>query len=140
MRQGSHGKPARVLGSFNLLTLPCFRSKQACMCSSRAESRFLTTPLSVSLVFKTSKGTRPPGVKPQAWGTQYVVLTTHSPQKISEPIYYPSSSGPPRGAVPNLIAFFVPTQFLCGSFLQPFKIYLLISNKCQKKETEHEKI
>lgn len=57
--QGSHRKPAGVLGSFNMLPPPCFGSKQTCMHSSQAKSRMLTAPLSVPLVFRSAKGTHP---------------------------------------------------------------------------------
>ena len=61
---GDHGKPARAPGSFSLLPLPYFRSKQACAHASRMESRFLTALLLVPLVFKPAKGTHLPGVGP----------------------------------------------------------------------------
>ena len=96
----SHGKLTRVPSSFNLVPPPCFGSKQICVQSSQAESRFLTAP-----GFKRAKGTHPPNVKPQGWGTQYAVQTTHSPQRISQPMWSSSSSvSSPRGVGLDLIA------------------------------------
>lgn len=45
----------RVLGSLNLLPPPCFGNKQVYVCSSQAESKFLSALLSVLLVFKSAK-------------------------------------------------------------------------------------
>ena len=65
---GDRRKLARVSCSFNLLSLPGFWSKQACMYSSGVESGFLTTLLLVPLVFKPARGTHLPSVRPQGWG------------------------------------------------------------------------
>lgn len=39
--------------------------------------------MSVPLVFKPNKVTCPPRIRPEGWTTQYAVLTTHCPGKIS---------------------------------------------------------
>ena len=54
-RHDSLRKLTRVLGSLNLLPPPCFGNKQVCVCSSQAESKFLSALLSVLQVFKSAK-------------------------------------------------------------------------------------
>ena len=53
-----------------------------CVHFSWVESKYLTAPLPVPLVFKPAKGTYLPSVQAQGWGVQYVVWTTHSPGRI----------------------------------------------------------
>ena len=83
----AHGKPVSILGSFiRLLPPPCFRRKQVCACSSGAESKFLAAPLLFQLVFKQANGYQLPCTGHQGRGTQYVVQTTHSSGRISQPM------------------------------------------------------
>ena len=77
---------ALVGHSFSLLPLPYFGSKQACVHSSRVETRFLTATLSVPLDFKPAKRTHPPCVGPQIWGAHVVIQTAHYPGRISKPV------------------------------------------------------
>ena len=102
--QGSHRKPAGVLGSFSLLPLPCFGSKQTCMHSSQAKSRVITALLSVPLVFRSAKGTHPSLLK----------------EDIQVPPHSSSSVSPLRSAGLRLISPFPLYWILCDSYLQPW--------------------
>ena len=79
---GSHRKLVSEKHSFSRPFLPCFRSKQAFMCSSGAESRLAAAFLIVPLVIWPAKGARLPFVELQGCGAQYVAWTTHSPKRI----------------------------------------------------------
>lgn len=64
-------------------SLPCFEKKQACMCSSWAESRLSTVLLLAPLALQPAKVPHVSCVWPQGWGSHYVAQTTHSPGRIS---------------------------------------------------------
>ena len=108
--QGSHGKPASDRGSFSL---PCFRSKQAYVCSSQIESKLPKALLLVPLPIQLAKGTELPSVRPQGWCTQNMASTAHSQ---GSPLLSPL----PGAQVPTLSPLFPSYPILYGSFLQPW--------------------
>ena len=68
---------------FNLPSLPCFRNKQTCVCSSQVELSLPTALLLVPQALQPAKGAYLPYVRPQGWGVQYVAQTTDSPGRVS---------------------------------------------------------
>ena len=101
-----------------------------CVESSRVVGRgCLLWPVTASLVFLPAKGNYLLGVGPQAWGSQYVVLTTDSAGRLSKPTESCSSSVlSPRGKGPDLTT---SLPFLCNSvwiFLTALVICLPVSS------------
>ena len=85
LQWGCCRKPAKVLGHFNLLPLPCWGSKH--VCAFRKSSLGFWQPRCQSpWPSNLLKGTFPPSLGPQEWGAQYVVQTPHSPGMISEAV------------------------------------------------------
>ena len=82
-------KWVRDLGTFNLLPLCCFSSKQACVCSSQQSLGFLHLWNFSPVGFQPAKWIHSPSVGPQGLSAQYVIHATYYPGRISKLWYSP---------------------------------------------------
>ena len=120
---GAQCRSQEAPGTHSLLPPPCFGGKQVCAHSSWVKSRVLTALPSVPGIFKPANGTPLLSIRPQSWGSQLMVWTTH-PQGGSL-----SPCNPPPTPCP-LLGVQVLTYHFYFLFLRNFMWIFLYSLGC----------